>query len=550
MKRMLSAILAAILLITMFSACGEDVIKNYDELETDLPSKVDLRNFNGKNYVTPVKSQRFGDCWSFSLAGSAEISYLYANDLGVPAGEVNNNVDFSEKYIAWYVFHGITEDDVITGKVRESQIGEGFDPSKAEKADENAAYNFGGECVHYSNLFGSGFGPVEESVSVNEDYPYKYSGSSDGDWSLPLNNDYRNAKTDAFLRSSRVLQSPASLDKNGKYKFNEEGLKAIKSELYKGHGVSLAFSSSGPFNVDTLAAYYSGDEPADHAVTVVGYDDNFPKENFATKNDKDNIPPGNGALIIKNSWGTTGDEDEGIDDGYFYLSYYDHSIVSPLSYEFDKTDSLKHTEINYDQYDLLMTKWYGSTDYETETKMANVFDAEEDESLFQISYTTASPDIEVTYEIYKNVESGNPSSGMLLEKGTSRHIFGGSHKIDLKGEYSLKKGDKYSVVLTMKHVGDDEQDTVYTEVFPYSTIFGSGLSVRGIINEGESYLYSDGEWHDMTEQKDSLIKRAYQQCDEEIGSKETFSKIQHDSEKTFTVDNYPIKAILGVASRQ
>ncbi len=46
-----------------------------------------MRNLNGKNYVTPVKAQEFGDCWSFSLASAAEISYLYANDMGVPAGE-------------------------------------------------------------------------------------------------------------------------------------------------------------------------------------------------------------------------------------------------------------------------------------------------------------------------------------------------------------------------------------------------------------------------------------------------------------------------------
>ena len=41
----------------------------------NLPSKVDLRNYNGKNYVTPVKSQAFGDCWSFDISAAAESSY-------------------------------------------------------------------------------------------------------------------------------------------------------------------------------------------------------------------------------------------------------------------------------------------------------------------------------------------------------------------------------------------------------------------------------------------------------------------------------------------
>ena len=48
----------------------------------ELPSKVDLRDYNGKNYVTPVKRQAFGDCWSFGIAAAAESSYLYENDLG------------------------------------------------------------------------------------------------------------------------------------------------------------------------------------------------------------------------------------------------------------------------------------------------------------------------------------------------------------------------------------------------------------------------------------------------------------------------------------
>ena len=45
-----------------------------------LPSKFDLRNVNGKNYVTPVKMQNpFGTCWAFATAAAAETSYLYIN---------------------------------------------------------------------------------------------------------------------------------------------------------------------------------------------------------------------------------------------------------------------------------------------------------------------------------------------------------------------------------------------------------------------------------------------------------------------------------------
>ena len=63
---------------------------------SSLPAKVDLRNYNGKNYVPPVKAQKNGDCWTFALAACAETGYMLANDMGVPAGEANEKVDFSE----------------------------------------------------------------------------------------------------------------------------------------------------------------------------------------------------------------------------------------------------------------------------------------------------------------------------------------------------------------------------------------------------------------------------------------------------------------------
>ena len=73
-------------------------------------------------------------------------------------------------------------------------------------------------------------------------------------------------------------------------------------------------------NFETKAAYNCGGESADHAVTIVGYDDDFAKENFKRKyaNGKEmenSIPPENGAFIVKNSWGLADEND----DGYFYL---------------------------------------------------------------------------------------------------------------------------------------------------------------------------------------------------------------------------------------
>ena len=64
-----------------------------------------------------------------------------------------------------------------------------------------------------------------------------------------------------------------------------------------------------------------------HAVELVGWDDNFPKENF--KYDPNYPPKGNGAWLCKNSWGYYGDGDASTDqngNGYFWISYYDGGI--------------------------------------------------------------------------------------------------------------------------------------------------------------------------------------------------------------------------------
>ena len=517
---------------------------------SSLPAKVDLRNFNGKNYVTPVKFQRNGDCWTFALAACAETGYMLANDMGVPAGEVNDKVDFSEKYIAWYMFHGMTKDDVVTGRVRASQTGEGFDHSEAEKNNPTVCYYFGGAFVHAADLFASGFGPVDESLEINGNTPFEYYDSTPENWVLPLNAEYRCAPVNAFQRSSVLLPSPSKYDAKGNYEYVQAGIDAMKSELSKGHCIAMAICSShSEINMENKAVYYTGEGKTDHGVAVIGYDDNYPKEKFTRTNKKGEViegstPPADGAFIIKNSWGKIGSDPDDADDGYIFISYYDHSMDSPVSYEFDNNAVAKHTEFNYDQYDLMMTQWYVAEDSDTEVKMANVFEAEEDGELFQIVYRTAADKTQVTYEIYKDVENNDPASGTLLEKGTDVHLYAGSYKTDLKGEYQIKKGDRYSVVLTMKRAADDNGKMVYTEMFPYAIAFVDGLTVNGIINEGESYLYSDGKWSDMSSMKDSLTDKAYEQAKNEIISNIMLPSVTDYSKDKTAVDNYPIKAVL------
>ena len=51
-----------------------------------------------------------------------------------------------------------------------------------------------------------------------------------------------------------------------------------------------------------------GSEKPNHDVVIIGWDDNYPQENFTTH------PEGDGAFICKNSWG-----EEFGEDGYFLV---------------------------------------------------------------------------------------------------------------------------------------------------------------------------------------------------------------------------------------
>ena len=69
------------------------------------------------------------------------------------------------------------------------------------------------------------------------------------------------------------------------------------------------------YNPVNAAYYYSGTRDPNHAVDIVGWDDDYSRNLFQPP------APGDGAFVVRNSWGP----DWG-DGGYFYVSYYDTSI--------------------------------------------------------------------------------------------------------------------------------------------------------------------------------------------------------------------------------
>ncbi|PWB86903.1 C1 family peptidase [Methanobrevibacter thaueri] len=106
---------------------------------------------------------------------------------------------------------------------------------------------------------------------------------------------------------------------------------AIKEYLTT-HGAMNMFlygaDSRDPSYSQIYKSVYNNKYGGNHYVTLVGWNDSFSKNHFSTP------APGNGAWICKNSWGS-----EWGDGGYFYVSYYDKSLVAnAVGFTFDNVE--------------------------------------------------------------------------------------------------------------------------------------------------------------------------------------------------------------------
>ena len=231
---------------------------------------------------------------------------------------------------------------------------------------------------------------------------------------------------------------------------------AIKSALMTYGGVYTAFQWEGSSSSTTsywnqaTAAYYDGSTTgANHAVTIVGWNDNFSAKNFST------TPPGNGAWICKNSWGTSFGQ-----SGYFYVSYYDLNMGYQENTVFTAQPTTNYTT-NY-QYDPFgMEGGVGSGSSST-AYGANVFTANSTGTLNAVSFWAPVEDTQYTAQVYVNPSNpSNPTSGTLMStiSGTASnagYAYAGYYTESLNTTVPLTKGEKFAVVVKFTTPGDND----------------------------------------------------------------------------------------------
>ena len=398
-----------------------------------------------ERYVTEnlpaIRNQNpYGTCWAFSSISLAEIGIL--NREGISA-------DLSELHLAYFTYNSTMD-----------PMGGLIDKNKYIGSTTSYLNKGGNYILAYHTLANWKGASKEETVP--------YSGAA-----YSVNNG---------IDTSLAFDSVAHL--RNVYKINiNENRDDVKKMIKEYGAVGVSYKDYYAFYSYEHNSYYAPDYSGyGHAVSVVGWDDNFPKENFNSE------APGDGAWLIRNSWGTDGY----CRDGYFWMSYYSKSLVN-VAYVFDfvSSSSDEYYDNNY-QYD--GTIYPSEFRINSGGKIANVFTVHNElEVLEAVSFETESVNVEYEVNIYKNIENGNPESGTLVSTATGNTVYAGMYNVKLDTPVFLQKDDRYSVVITLhsseatvKYLADGQ----WTEKNWFST--------TSVGNPGESYYkYPMAGWNDF-----------------------------------------------------
>jgi uncharacterized repeat protein (TIGR01451 family) len=232
------------------------------------------------------------------------------------------------------------------------------------------------------------------------------------------------------------------------------------------------------YNSSTASFYYNGSPSTNHSVTLVGWNDSYSRSNFAS------TPPGDGAFLIKNSWGTSWGQ-----SGYFWVSYYDSGYAMvDNAYAFAGNEAITNYARQY-SYDPL--GWVASWGYNSPTAwFANVFTAVASETLQAVSFYVASYDSPYQVLVYTGI-TGGPTTGTLAGTTSGTFSTAGYHTVVLANPVPVTAGARFSVVVQLTTPGSDSPVAVEYALPNYSS--------AATASSGQSYMSSNGSsWSDTT----------------------------------------------------
>ena len=358
----------------------------------------------------------YGTCWAFASTGLAEFDLI--ND-GLAS---KDTVDFSELQLAYFTYNFVTD-----------PLG-GTEGDVARYYNDNATYSYlnrGGNFEYSLRRLSQWIGVADESDVSYAQAGATISGSS-------IDDKYAYGYDKAHLENAyeiNIRQQPDQV----KEMIEQNG--AVGAMYYDRE------SAWGFYGADSYTYYDTNRAGSGHAIMIVGWDDNFSKDNF-----KDgNKPAHDGAWLVRNSWGDYRD--------YFWMSYDTVSLLDTAwAFDFTGTD-------NYDN-NYQLDGGIGTYKVSNYTTMANVFtvgekDGVTSESLKAVSLSmTREANVGYKIEIYTDLSDINdPTSGTLQESATTEgeSAYAGYYTIPLNDEVKLIPGSSFSVVVTLDKAALDHE---------------------------------------------------------------------------------------------
>lgn len=422
-----------------------------------LDSKYSIIDNDNINMI--VKNQKkVGACWAFAYSSALESTFAKQNKVTTTTAISPMHVDYK------------------TANIYNRKLGSG------------------GSVVMALSYSASEYGPVYES-SLPFESVYDETNNRAENYYLKDKSEVA-LNQESIARIKEINLYTSDLDKEVarqkiKQHIKEEG--AVMATIYVDFGITASdeyISQDGFYNSATKA-FYCNDETKsiNHAVTIVGWDDTFSKDNFATGKQ----PINNGAWIVLNSYGSEFGE-----NGYFYVSYEDVNIQKAVLGFDDITIYSETTDKEYDytyQYDELGMSTALNIPY-----LANVFDKK---SIDKQGYAEYLNEVGIQLisaqgiEIYVNASGNDFSKLTKVASYTGENALeAGYHTIKLSTPVKIT-GDKF--IVAVKYINSEEI------VSPIEcNLKDSGLSISDITyntaksNKGESYASLDGiTWKDL-----------------------------------------------------